>query len=102
MIITFAGTDAPAAIKVLGHQHWWLPGGNELEIGLLKVASMVVSSICAFKGTLEVSIHIAEPWYCINHVMKHDVILYCIQYIVMTIYEIHCSTRLFLLLRDLV
>ena len=28
---TLAG--AQAIIKVLGHQHWWLAGGYDLEIG---------------------------------------------------------------------
>ena len=31
-------------IKVKGHQHWWLAGGYDLEIGyFLEVDSMVVS-----------------------------------------------------------
>ena len=44
------GTDDPSLtgawviIKVLGHQHWWLAGGYDLEIGhFLSVASMVVT-----------------------------------------------------------
>ena len=38
-IIILTGTDDPSLagarviIKVLGHQHWWLAGGYDLEIG---------------------------------------------------------------------
>ena len=37
--LLFTGTDDPslagtrAIIKVSGHQHWWLVGGYDLEIG---------------------------------------------------------------------
>ena len=27
---------AHVAIKVLGHQHWWLAGGYDLEVGLFR------------------------------------------------------------------
>ena len=43
------GTDDPSPTgarvitKVSGHQYWWLAGGYDLEIGLLEVASMVVT-----------------------------------------------------------
>ena len=42
MLITGAG--ARVIIKVPGHQHQWLAGGYDLEIGhLLEVDNMVVS-----------------------------------------------------------
>ena len=36
-------TGVQVIIKVLGHQYQWLVGGYDLEIGLLEMASMVVS-----------------------------------------------------------
>ena len=41
IIITFAG--AWAIIKVSGHQHRWLAGDYDLEIGIFEVDSMVVT-----------------------------------------------------------
>ena len=36
-------TGSQVIIKVLGHQHWWLAGGYDLEMTFSEVASMVVS-----------------------------------------------------------
>ena len=49
ILLLITGTDDPSPTgarvitKVSGHQYWWLAGGYDLEIGLLEVASMVVT-----------------------------------------------------------